>query len=144
MADPAPAEPHEGPLDFEHVRPLIAHTEIHTSSLYVTFRCPTTGVEVIGTARLDERTPIGGSVHGQGDWDRLRHALKHHVAPFPPEGGPPMRDPEFQHAVMRGELDVDDLSRGVYRHAVLRAFEGIRDHFVFRRDDDRWVGDAAA
>lgn len=128
------------PLDFAHIEPLVASAEPRYTSLYVTFKCPETGLEIQSTARLGERTPIGGDVRATGDFTRLRHQIETGNGSFLEGGGPPTRGVEaIEHAV-REKPEVASLPVAVYRHAVVRAFEPVRSRFRFDAANDRYVG----
>jgi hypothetical protein len=128
------------PLDFEHIAPLVANAEPRYTSLYVTFRCPETGVEVLSTARVGERTPIGGDVRQVGDFVRLRDALHTHNPPFLADGGPPKRGVEAVEELARQRPEADKLPPTVYHHAVVRAFEPVRSRFRWDAEKGRYVG----
>lgn len=132
--------PETGPLDYEHVAPLVAHAEPRYTSLYVTFRCPETGAEVVSTARIAERTPIGGDLRHGGDFRRFLDALKSQVPAFPKGGGPPPTGAEEIEKRIREKPDVETLPPAVYQHAVVRAFEPVRHRFRWDPEKGRYVG----
>jgi hypothetical protein len=118
----------------------VAEAEPRYTSLYVTFRCPETGVEIQSTARLGERTPIGGNVRQSCDFGRFQFARETGNPPFLSDGGPPPKGLDDLEMHIREKPTVDTLPPSVFRHAVVRAFEPVR--FRFRWDDEkkRYVG----
>lgn len=128
------------PLKFEHVEPLVAEAEPRYTSLYVTFKCPETGVEVQSTARLGERTPIGGDVRQSCDFGRFTFARRTGTPPFLDDGGPPPTGLDELESQVRAHPDVDALPKSVYRHAVVRAFEPVRARFRWDEGRQHYVG----
>ena len=59
-------------LSFSHVKPLVQSAEVQLAHLYVTFKCPVTGAEIVSTARIADMTPAGGHARRSGhDFDRF-------------------------------------------------------------------------
>ncbi len=128
------------PLTFENIEPLVAEAEPRYTSLYVTFRCPETGVEIQSTARLGERTPIGGDVRHSSDFDRLGFARETGNPPFLSDGGPPSSGLDDLEMHIREKPSLETLPPTVYHHAVVRAFEPVRFRFRWDAEKQKYVG----
>lgn len=119
-----------GPLDYDAIAPLVAQAEKKYTNLYVTFRCPETGVEYLTAARLDDHTPVGGDIRDPAQMSRLRDPRR--VAPFV-IGDDPSDKP------VDGDRP-EGVPKGRYRHLIVRAFEPVQYGFAWNTDTKKYVG----
>jgi hypothetical protein len=129
-------------LDYESIAPLVSHLEVRLASLYVTFKCPSTGQHVISTARIGEMTPVGGDPGRSGDFERVRDALENGTRSLAGENDlPPFGAPHADLHDAAGKLldKPEQLEEGVRRHGIVRAFESVSRRFRWEPAQHRWV-----
>lgn len=132
------------PLSFEKIQPLVQSAEIQLTHLYVTFKLPTSGLEIVSTARLEDMTPVGGhhqSASGH-DFDRFKDALARGIKAFAGKRHMPLFGvPHADLHTPDGKPieDTEKLDRDVFEHAVVRAFEAIASRFRWDETSNRYV-----
>lgn len=131
-------------LSFAHIKPLVSSAEVQLAHLYVTFKCPVSGVEIVSTARIADMTPVGGKAQSSGhDFDRFKDALARGIKSLAGERDLPMLG--VPHADLHGSDgklidDPEKLDRDVFEHGVVRAFEPVAKRFRWEAQGQRYVG----
>jgi hypothetical protein len=130
-------------ITYENIKPLVASTEVQLAHLYVTFKCPVTGTEILSTARVADMTPVGGHPQWSGhDFDRFAESRAEGSKALAGE-----RDMPFfgvPHAVLHDAEGkaIDDpakLDRDIVEHGIVRAFEAVSRRFRWDAEGRRYV-----
>lgn len=130
------------PLTYENIKPLVTSTEVQLAHLYVTFKCPVTGAEILSTARVADMTPVGGHPQRSGhDFDRF---ASRGDGPKPLAGQRDMPLFGVPHAVLHDAEGKaieapEKLDRDTLEHGVVRAFEAVSRRFKWDADGRRFV-----
>ncbi len=131
------------PLTFTNIKPLVQSAEVQRVHLYVTFKCPVTGAEIVSTSRIADMTPAGGHAQSSGhDFDRFRDGMAKGISALAGERNMPFFG--VPHADLHGPdgkliEDAEKLDRDIYEHGVVRAFEAVSQRFRWDADSKRYV-----
>lgn len=130
-------------LTYENIKPLVASTEVQLAHLYVTFKCPVTGTEIVSTARVEDMTPVGGHPQRSGhDFDRFAESRESGSLPLAGERGMPLFG--VPHAVLhdadgKAIESPEKLDRNLLEHGIVRAFEAVARRFRWDAETRRYV-----
>ena len=130
-------------LNYENVKPLVQAAEVQLAHLYVTFKCPVSGLELVSTARIADMTPVGGDAQSSGhDFDRFRDALARGTRALAGARNMPIFGvPHANLHTPDGKAieEPEKLDRDVFEHAVVRAFEAVSPRFKWDAVGRRFV-----
>lgn len=131
-------------VTFENIKPLVTSTEVQLAHLYVTFKCPVSGAEIVSTARIADMTPVGGNPQRSGhDFDRFAESRESGSQPLAGARAMPLFG--VPHAVLHDAegkpiSSPDKLDPGLVEHGVVRAFEAVSRRFRWDAETRRYVG----
>ena len=132
-----------GPLEYSKIAPLVSSTEVRLSHLYITFKCPVSGVEVASTARIGEMTPVGGDDSCSGhDFGRLKDALARGVKAMAGEQNLPFfgsPHADLHDADGKAYERAEQLPEAIVHHGTVRAFEAVSRRFKWDPATARYV-----
>ncbi len=132
-------------LTYDDIAPLIADQKQDTNVLAVTFRCPQTGREVTADALLESSDGVGSSVRDavkrEASWNVFSLVARWISRLFGggiagSMAGSIGGDIAYDQVSERGE---HIYSKKQKQAAALRAFESVRDQFVFDEASKQWL-----
>ncbi len=132
---------------YDSIAPLICSQDQKGSTLSVGFRCPTTGVEVMGRARLKKSTSVAATAERSAKknlWGGLQRSVTRMVSSSIGGGVAGRFAKDVVGSALKSAGPASDFSESELRTAILEAFESVRTKFRWDDAGACWVGASAA